>query len=289
MHETGPADRSGGQGRPGLRKGLCNMADESVSITRRGLKALKRRALSYPVVYNWYHRRKHRSFTGKVPHFAAANRPLRDKTEVETATRLMSEIDLPRHGDETKNWDTMTALTLTLRECPDRNLPVLDAGGMAYSAFLPSLYLYGYRDLTAVNMSFRKPFRQGPIKYIPGDITKLSSSDKHFGAVFCQSVIEHGVQLDSYFREMTRVVRPGGLLVISTDYWEPEMKVDGVPPYGVDVHILCRREIEAAIRLAEDMGWTLTSPAEFDCKDRVVYWERVDLAFTFYTMALRRR
>ena len=60
------------------------------------------------------------------------------------------------------------------------------------------------------------------------------------------SVVEHGVDLEAYFREMSRVLRPGGLLLSSTDYWETKIETVGKEAYGGPVHIFCREEIESA-------------------------------------------
>ena len=40
---------------------------------------------------------------------------------------------------------------------------------------------------------------------IRGDITKLRFDAGTFDAVTCLSVVEHGVDLDAYFREMSRI------------------------------------------------------------------------------------
>jgi len=159
---------------------------------------------------------------------------------------------------------------------------------MGYSTFLPGLFLYGYRDRVAVNLGFRRDFRQGPIRYLRGDITKLAFGDAHFGMVFCQSVIEHGVPLERYFAEMARVVKPGGLLVTSTDYWEPKLMVQDARAYGEPVDVFDAGQIRQTLELARQAGWEPTCPPEFDCRDRVVYWERMDIRFTFYSLVLRR-
>jgi SAM-dependent methyltransferase len=55
--------------------------------------------------------------------------------------------------------------------------------------------------------------RRGPITYRHGDITHADYADESFDAITCLSVVEDGVNVESYFKEMWRILKPGGLLV----------------------------------------------------------------------------
>ncbi len=227
------------------------------------------------------------SFMGEAPDFAATNAALQSQSELDAVLAEAARLGIPIHPDLPKNWDTLTALTLALGTFKRRDIAVLDAGATLYSAFLKVLYLYGFRDLTAVNLEFREPRRLGPIRYLPGDITRLALADNRFDFVLCQSVIEHGVPIEAYFREMARLIRPGGLLVTSTDYWEPRLNTTSLRAYGTDVKVFCAQEVRDMFRLAAMYGWQPLSEPHFGCKEPVVHWRRLDLRFTFYTMALR--
>lgn len=228
-------------------------------------------------------------FTGEPPAFAAINRPLLNRRDLELSLGQCCRLGIPLHGDLPKNWDTLTAVTLTLETCRSRTEAVLDAGATMYSSFLKVLYLYGFRNLVGVNLEFRGERRLGPIRFLPGDITRLLWDDGYFSVVLCQSVIEHGVPQESFFREMARVVRPGGLLVISTDYWEPKLVTTGMEAYGSPVHIFSGAEILAMLKLAQKHGWELECMPALDCEEAVVEWRRFGIRYTFYNMVLRRQ
>src|SRR5207253_2093385 len=95
---------------------------------------------------------------------------------------------------------------------------VLDAGAARYSSVLPWLRLYGLTDLTGNNLEFGADVRRDGVLFRYGDITGTDYPAGRFDAVTCMSVIEHGVPLGPFLAESARILKPGGLLVISTDY-----------------------------------------------------------------------
>jgi len=100
---------------------------------------------------------------------------------------------------------------------------VLDAGCGA-SIFPVFLAKLGHR-VSALDL--RVPEGLGrlhgvEIDYVRGELTALPFADAQFDAVFCISVIEHlGHQgVPRALQELRRVVRPGGRLLITTDFYE---------------------------------------------------------------------
>lgn len=226
--------------------------------------------------------------TGPHGHPAAPwhNAVLKSREEVELATAKVRELGLPSMDEPAKNWDGLAALDLILSATTPQ-ARIFDAGGEVYSMILPWLSMYGYRDLVAGNLAFRRPFCRGPIHYLPCDITNTAFPDDSFDAVTCLSVIEHGVDLDAYLKEMARITRPGGLLITSTDYFDEPTPTDGLTAYGVPVHVFTRPEIEATLVRAEDFGFELTGPLDLGAQDRVVCWARLGLRYTFLVMSFR--
>ncbi len=41
-----------------------------------------------------------------------------------------------------------------------------------------------------------------------------------FDYITSLSVIEHGINIEKYFKEMNRILKKGGMLLTSTDYWQ---------------------------------------------------------------------
>ena len=90
----------------------------------------------------------------------------------------------------------------------------------------------------------------GSITYAHGDITATTFNDNFFDAVTCLSVIEHGVNVDSFFREMKRIEKPGGILVLSTDYWDSKIDTGHIRAFDSEFKVFDRIELEELFSVA---------------------------------------
>jgi SAM-dependent methyltransferase len=101
--------------------------------------------------------------------------------------------------------------------------------------------------------------------FAQGDAARLPFADACFDLVFSHSVIEHVRDADAYLRECGRVLRPGGVLYLST---APTRSLAGahLPRLRVPLplHLLVgRRAAFAAFRfLARRAPWSLKEPRE---------------------------
>lgn len=213
---------------------------------------------------------------------------LKSRREVDDALAQVRRLGLPPLAIDEKNWDSLAALHAILAETKPAD-PIFDAGGDWNSVILPWLALYGYENLVMGNLEFEGRYKRGPITFEYADLTATKHPDGHFAAATCLSVIEHGVPLEAYFREMARVIRPGGLLITSTDYFETPVDTRGTRAYGAPVHVFDRTEIEAAVKLAETFGFDLVAPLKLDSPERVVSWPEHGLRYTFIVLTMRKR
>jgi ubiquinone/menaquinone biosynthesis C-methylase UbiE len=82
-------------------------------------------------------------------------------------------------------------------------------------------------------MENRLASKNNRIKLITGDMTKMPFKDKTFDVVICISVIEHLDNKKDFWgattvalEEMKRVLKPGGMIFLTTDFYLPEQKND---------------------------------------------------------------
>lgn len=207
--------------------------------------------------------------------------------EWEDAVRQCRRLGLPLHHDRQKNWDALGAVATVLASCP-ADASVLDAGSARYSPVLPWLRLYGLTDLVGNNLEFGKDVRRDGVLFRYGDITATDFPDGRFDAVTCMSVIEHGVPLEPFLAESARILKPGGLLVVSTDYDQDPPDTTGKFMYGTPVHIFSPDEIRALVETAGRHGLRLKGDLELEHSERPVHWPRAGLRYTFLRLAFDR-
>lgn len=212
---------------------------------------------------------------------------LQDEGAVRVAMAALNDVGLPVHPDAPKNWDTFLAIYHALASSRP-SCEVLDAGAERYSAFLPSLRRLGWSRLTGINLAFDSVQTTGGITFEPGDITSTRFPAATFGYIACLSVIEHGVNVGAFLSEMARILRPGGRLFVSFDYWESPIHTHGITAYDAPVRVFDRDALHDMVQHAEDRGFVLHSPARPGCTDRVVHWRRVGLRYTFANLLFRR-
>lgn len=215
------------------------------------------------------------------------NGVLKSRAEWQQMFETAKAARLPLHRGEEKNWDHLAAVFAILGSTTS-SARVLDAGAEFYSNVLPALFAYGYRNLYGINLSFTEEARRGPIRYQPGDITRTIFADDYFDAVACMSVIEHGVPLEGYFREMYRVLKPGGLLITSTDYYPTAIDTEGKTAHGAAIKIFTKAEIQEILRLTLSMGFESTGEVDLECSERPVRWAQFGLDYTFVIFTLRK-
>jgi hypothetical protein len=224
----------------------------------------------------------------KYPDAPWTNSVLKNQKEVDRAISQVKKLGLKVRGDLPKNWDSLATLYYILKNT-DKDARVFDAGAALYSVILPWLFLYGYKNLVGGNFIFKKKIKRGSILYEPCDITKTNYVNNSFDVVTCLSVIEHGVDLHSYFKEMSRILKVDGILITSTDYYETPVDTKGQVAYGVPIHIFTKDEIEEALNISEKYGLFLTAPLDLTCDEKVVCWKQYDLRFTFLNFVLRKK
>src|SRR5579883_1575004 len=254
----------------------------------KGLKRDMRDRLMTPeAVFRLYLNRHGKGPYG-YPNAPWHNAVLLTHQEVQNAVEQTRKLGLPAlYYDDSKTWDSLAALDCIVKTT-DHHARILDAGTELYSLVLPWLYLYGYRNLVGINLVFKRPFKRGPIRYEYGDITHTGFEENSFDAITCLSVIEHGVDTSAFFKEAARLLKPGGHLITSTDYYSEPIDTHGQQAYGVPIRIFTRGDILSLLEEAQGYGLTPTGEINLACQEKPVTWEEFQLDYTYAIFTLRK-
>jgi SAM-dependent methyltransferase len=237
------------------------------------------------------------------------NSVLKTSSQVNEAKRHLKALNLFLHHDRIKSWDTYKMIDII--NTADRESFILDVG-CNDSPILPMLKRLGFRNLYGCDLVLRPRYKRNfmntvyslykreykPIVDMLGDkplklsIQNLETTDYRsntFDFVTSLSVIEHGVDVYKYFMEMSRILKKGGFLLTSTDYW-PEKTVNTkcVLSQGTPDKIFDRTEIEAAVTIGEKCGLKLIEPIDYAYLDKVVHWSKTGLDYTFIFFAMKK-
>ena len=235
-------------------------------------------------------------------------RALRSRAEIETAVDDARRVGLCPSPVLSKHWDNWIALRVIANAQIPREDPIADLGCRG-GILLTWLYQQGYRNLWGCDLRFPLP----PVKAAAGarmwatvikgarmfvsqrrrmrlaSVEDTGMPTGHFAAVTCMSVIEHGVDVRAFLAECSRLLRPAGILVVSTDYWPTPIDVGNLKRFR-QTHDSDRIFDAAALRLIIDdarlHGFDLAGPVDLAVKDAVI--ASAGHEYTFAVLVFRK-
>ena len=235
------------------------------------------------------------------------NSVLKNLSEVNYAINNLHSLGLFAHPDKVKSWDTYKMVKIISEG--DRSSFILDVGCNG-SPILSILKRLGFKNLYGCDLFLKKipstlteivyPLYR-PIIEIYEDkafnisiqnLEKTNFQDKMFDYITSLSVIEHGVNIQNYFKEMNRIMKKGGILLTSTDYWPDKIlnivKTKHNPRNDPD-NVFSKEEIEKdVLKAAELNDLILTEPIDFSFENKVVHYNVTGLDYTFIFFALKK-
>lgn len=223
---------------------------------------------------------------------------LQDWREIGQAYKFLSHKELPRHNSAEKCWDFCQLHGLV--EGLDRGVKMIDLGCSGVDT-LKLLNGMGFENLTGVDLNigcrdrmwqavrmWRGRTLRRPFRLYKRDLTRTGFPETSFDVATCISVIEHGVDCEKFLSEASRLLRPGGLLFVTADYWQEKIDVsDDAGEYGMPWGILCRKDVEAFVSSAGRYGFEPCQDVVVpDCAERCVVWHGQE--FTFVSLTFKK-
>jgi SAM-dependent methyltransferase len=189
-------------------------------------------------------------------------------------------------GDFIKSWDVWrTAQFLETRLGKDELIVDL---GAYQSEILPVLGKLGFRALHGIDLNpelAAAPYANR-IQLKVGDFYSTPYDSGSFAAVTSISAIEHGLDIPRLFKEVSRILRPGGFFICSTDYWPEKIDTAGITVFDMSWTVFSAEEIAGLLREAAQFGLVPVGPTSFESGERVISF--AGRRYTFAWMAFRK-
>jgi len=235
------------------------------------------------------------------------NSVLKNLSEVNYAINNLHSLGLFAHPDKVKSWDTYKMVKIISEG--DRSSFILDVGCNG-SPILSILKRLGFKNLYGCDLFLKKipstlteivyPLYRPIIEMYEDkafnisiqNLEKTNFQDKMFDYITSLSVIEHGVNIQNYFKEMNRIMKKGGILLTSTDYWPDKIfniiKTKHNHRNDPD-NVFSKEEIEKDVLNAAELNdLILTEPIDFSFENKVVHYNVTGLDYTFIFFALKK-
>lgn len=205
---------------------------------------------------------------------------LDDKAEIEKATSKIQELRIEGHHDKAKNWDLFLSL-YSIRKF-NKRAKILDAGSGSKAVFAKSAHSLGFKNVFACDL---QDISVKQIERTKCNLTQTPYKDNFFDAIACLSVIEHGVNLKLFSDEMYRICKPGGELIVSTDFWPIEEDYSDRFPYGHEnppMRLFSNSSMGILFNTLARSGWKVPDYQNFQpTPERPIFWERMNARYTF--------
>ena len=182
---------------------------------------------------------------------------LKTQKEIEECSRFLHQRGFESHGLKCKDWDLATIIP----EIIEGNF--LDMGS-SDSFILKNLILKKISgELHGIDL--REPINPlRGVKYSMGDLLNTKFPDNYFKNITCLSVIEHEVDFHRFAVEASRLLKIGGKLFVTFDYWNPKV-ISQIKLYDlswqpldkqlvVDLITECKSQ---SLYPVQDMDWTM--------------------------------
>ncbi len=236
----------------------------------------------------------------------SVNEVLREKSEIELAFNAMTRDRLTVPDDRSKCWDERKAFDF-ITSRGGKECFVLDVGTRT-CRILEALYDKGYRNLYGCDLApvewrrriypylfnlrfadlMRSVAGRPPIRLSVQSLEKTDYPSGEFDFITSLSVIEHDATIERYFREMSRLLKKGGYLITSADYWPEKVEATDIKLYDLTWNIFNRKEIEEMIAVAGTFGFSLTEPIDFTCIKPAIELKGKRYTFIFFILRKER-
>lgn len=191
---------------------------------------------------------------------------LKTRDEIDNVyTKYLVDNNLIQSGISAKNYDIAQVVPYLKGE-----MDVLDLGSDGSEILSNAVRLEIKGRKVGIDLAYPENAVVGEIELFKGDLMQTPFEDNSFDLISCLSVVEHAVDLDKLAKECARLLRSGGKLFVSFDYWPEKLMTKGVWLYNLEWNILSKEDVEKMVSLFNENGLELSSDIDWTVQDAVI-------------------
>lgn len=221
------------------------------------------------------------------------NRFLQSRAEVDACTQWLKDNNAVPHPLECKNFDMRNIVPYI-----EPHYDILDMGciGSGVLDNAAKLNTTGLRH--GIDLLFKpEDIDDGPVswnnantpkvpgcKFFQGDLMHTGLSSESYDMISCMSVIEHSVDFNAFAQECSRLLKKGGKLYITTDYWPDIVSTANTILYDLNWSIQSQKDIENLIRICASNGLIISSDVDWTTNEAVInpsFCSPTNVSYTF--------
>jgi len=196
--------------------------------------------------------------------------------EVVAATEFLQEGGFKTNPCIFKNWDMANVIPKIFGGT------ILDMG----STTSPILYNVECAKKYGIDPTPEQNKIPG-VEYFVGDLLDVPLPGNSLDFITCLSVLEHGVDIHRFARECGRLLKKGGKLFVTFDFWAPKIMLQSdIHLYGVKWTPLGPSDVAFLIHQAMEFSLFLSSDVDLTVGDPIITPENYSPCEPSYTFAL---
>lgn len=196
------------------------------------------------------------------------NKFLQSRADIDEATKYLEDNGLVQSGISAKNWEVWQVIPYFR----DGNWIDLGSDGGVLLDNLVRKNITGFKvgvdlayPLTQMESNYAKGFDR-----IKGDLMDTGLPTGLFDYATSLSVIEHEVDFSKFAKEVSRLLKSGGHLFVSFDYWQPKPLYEKRKLYKLDWNILDKQDVLNLMYALEESGMRIVGHPDWALKDAVI-------------------
>lgn len=191
---------------------------------------------------------------------------LKTRNDIDAATAFMEAGGYKTSGLSAKNWEIFQVLPYMA----DGDWVDLGSDG---SVVLENLVAKGIRGAkVGIDLAYAANYfyPDTGIDLQKGDLMNTPFENESFDFATSLSVIEHDVDFSKFAKEVSRILKPGGHLFCSFDYWNPKPLYEKRILYKLDWNILDEKDVLNLIDVLRENGLHLVGDIDWTTQDAVI-------------------